>query len=233
MPSLSARRACVSTQSSTVTRGKSLPQARPVSGLIDCGPGRAEAASQVVDADDEKAAGVDRLVRPDHVVPPADVLAVVGVVAGHVMRRVERMAHEHGVGGVGVELAVRLVGDVVARQPLAAGKLQRLGEGGDLRLHFADRVAARDGVLRRGGAAGGGRERGHQRGRTGIKKKPASLPAGRAFRALRRFSRICSKTPTNEGFPAPASWFKSARSSILAHLQAEATPTPAAVMSLT
>ena len=38
MPSRSASRACASTQSSTVTSGKSLPQVRPVSGLVDSGP---------------------------------------------------------------------------------------------------------------------------------------------------------------------------------------------------
>ena len=38
MPSRSASRACASTQSSTVTSGKSPPQLRPVSGLIDSGP---------------------------------------------------------------------------------------------------------------------------------------------------------------------------------------------------
>jgi hypothetical protein len=38
MPSRSARRACASTQSSTVTTGKSAPQGLPVAGLADAGP---------------------------------------------------------------------------------------------------------------------------------------------------------------------------------------------------
>jgi hypothetical protein len=38
IPRTSASRACASTQSSTVTIGKSAPQVLPVSGLIDAGP---------------------------------------------------------------------------------------------------------------------------------------------------------------------------------------------------
>jgi len=38
MPSWSARRACDSTQSSTVTKGKSAPHSLPVAGLIWLGP---------------------------------------------------------------------------------------------------------------------------------------------------------------------------------------------------
>ena len=163
MPSLSASRACESTQSSTVTSGKSLPHGLPVSGLIDCGTGAAEAASEVVDADDEEAVGVERLAGADHVVPPADVLGIVGVIARHVMRRVERMAHEHRVGGVGVQRPVGLVCDVVARQPLPAGELQRLCEGRDARLHLADRAAALLVGAGGGRAAGGGRKRGHRK----------------------------------------------------------------------
>ena len=59
--------------------------------------GRAEAAAEVVDADDEEAIGVERLARTDHVVPPADVVGLAFVVAGDVVRRVERVADEHRV----------------------------------------------------------------------------------------------------------------------------------------
>ena len=60
--------------------------------------GRAEAAAEVVDADDEEAVGVERLAGPDHVVPPADVVRIALVVAGDVVRCVQRVADEHRVG---------------------------------------------------------------------------------------------------------------------------------------
>ena len=77
--------------------------------------GRAEATPQVVDADDEKPIGVERLARTDHVVPPADVARLVGVIAGDVMRRVERVGDEHGVAALAVQRTVRFVGELVVR----------------------------------------------------------------------------------------------------------------------
>lgn len=95
--------------------------------------GRAEARAEVVDADDEEAVGVDRLARPDHVVPPADL--ALGMHARHVVRGVERVADEHGVGALGIERAVGLDHQVVADELRAVAQRQRLGEVHALGYH--------------------------------------------------------------------------------------------------
>ena len=96
---------------------------------------------------------------PDHVVPPADVVGLVGVVAGDVVRGVERMADEHRVAALGVERAVGLVGEVVVGERRAAGERQRLGEP---RLPGDDRTdRATPGAGGRGIAAGGRGKRRH------------------------------------------------------------------------
>ena len=102
---------------------------------------RAEAAAEVVHADDEEALGVERLARAHHVVPPADVVLVALVVAGDVMRRVQRMADEHRVAAVGIQRAVGLVRELERIERAPAGERQRLVETGVLRLHGADRRA--------------------------------------------------------------------------------------------
>ena len=61
IPSTSASRAWLFTQSFTVIMGKSGPQGWPVSGLMDAGAGRAVAAAQVVQAHYEEAVRVDDL----------------------------------------------------------------------------------------------------------------------------------------------------------------------------
>ena len=106
-------------------------------------PGRAEAAAEIVDPDDEEAVGVERLARADHVVPPADVVGLLRVVAGHVVRCIERVADEHGIGAVGIERAVRLVGEFELRQRPAAGERQRRVEARPARDDGADRASRR------------------------------------------------------------------------------------------
>jgi hypothetical protein len=97
-------------------------------GVDGSGAGRAEARADVVVADDEEAVGVERLAGAYEVVPPADVLGRIRVAAGDVVRGVERVAHQHGVGARRIQRAVGLVGDVELRQHRAALQLERLGE---------------------------------------------------------------------------------------------------------
>jgi hypothetical protein len=61
-------------------------------------PGRTVATTEVVDPDDEELPGVERLARTDEVVPPADVLRIVRIVAGDVVTTGKGMANQHGVG---------------------------------------------------------------------------------------------------------------------------------------
>ena len=94
---------------------------------------RAKAGAGVVDADDEELVGVHRFARANHVVPPALAFGQrlpIGarVQAGDVVRGVERMAHQHGVAGVGVELAVGFAGEGVVAQLRTALQVQRFAE---------------------------------------------------------------------------------------------------------
>ncbi|MNT39388.1 hypothetical protein D3C72_1756300 [compost metagenome] len=92
------------------------------------GPGRAKAGAEVVDADDEEFVGIDRLARPDHVVPPALALGLAFVAAGYMVRCVERMAHQNGVGPVGVQLAIGFESQVVIADGSATFEGERLRE---------------------------------------------------------------------------------------------------------
>src|SRR5581483_5335685 len=67
-----------------------------------------------------------------------DVGGLRGVVAGDVVRGVQRVADEHGVRALLVQLAIGLVGDLVRRQLGAAFQSQRLGEARLLRRNGTD-----------------------------------------------------------------------------------------------
>ena len=105
------------------------------------GTGRAEARAQVVDADDEEAIGVEWLARADHVVPPAFRLLLTFVHARDVVRGIERMAHQHRVALVGIELAVAFPGKRVIADRRAASQSKRPRE--EHRLRNNDHVRTR------------------------------------------------------------------------------------------
>ena len=75
--------------------------------------GGAKTRAQVVDANDEKPLGVDRLARANHVVPPALALGLAFVRARHMVRGVQGMANQHRVGALGIQLAISFIGQGV------------------------------------------------------------------------------------------------------------------------
>ena len=109
--------------------------------------GRAETATEVVDSDDEEPVGVEWLAGSHHVVPPADIVGVVLIKAGDMMRGIERVAHQHGVTAIGVEAAIGLIGKLEMRYRPAAAECERLGELRHLRLHDTDRTRIQDHCL--------------------------------------------------------------------------------------
>ena len=99
---------------------------RLAGGGIDRGrPGRAHAAADHVGADDEVAVGVERPAGADHGVPPAG-LAGHRMHIGDMLIAGQRMADQNGVGAIGIEVAIGLVGDLERREIDAAIELQRL-----------------------------------------------------------------------------------------------------------
>ncbi len=88
-------------------------------------PGRAHAAADHVAADDEVTVGIERAARADHRLPPAW-LAGHRMHIGDVLVAGQRMADQDGVGAVGVEFAIGLVGDLERGEIDAAIERQRL-----------------------------------------------------------------------------------------------------------
>ena len=91
-------------------------------------PGRAEARTGIVHADDEEAVGVQRFAGSDEVVPPAFALRLPFVGAGDVVRGIQRVADQHRVAAVGIERAVGLVDQRVVGELRAAAQRERLRE---------------------------------------------------------------------------------------------------------
>ncbi len=88
-------------------------------------PGRAHAAADHVRADDEVTVGIERAAGTDHGFPPAG-LAGHRMDVGDVLIAGQRMADQDGVGAIGIELAIGLIGDLERREIDAAIELQRL-----------------------------------------------------------------------------------------------------------
>ena len=87
--------------------------------------GAAEAGTQVVHANHKKTVGIDRLARADHGVPPALAPVLPGVHPRHMVRGIERMAHQHRIRARGIELAIGFKAQVVATDAGTALQGQR------------------------------------------------------------------------------------------------------------
>ena len=113
-------------------------------------PGRAHAAADHVGADDEVAVGVERPARADHGLPPAG-LAGDRMHIGDMLIAGQRMADQDGVGAIGVEFAIGLIGDLERREIDAAIEPQRLigAEQRDLRGRMIGLMGAILGMNRR------------------------------------------------------------------------------------
>ena len=90
-------------------------------------PGGAHAAAEHIGADHEPMFGIDRLARPHQPRPPAG-LARNGVGAGQILIPGQRVAHQDGVGGVGVQLAIGFIGDGEFGQHTAARQREIPGQ---------------------------------------------------------------------------------------------------------
>ena len=101
----------------------------PVAGLVEAGPVKTQATADHVRADDEVTVGIERPARPDQGFPPAG-LAGHRMDVGDVLIAGQRMTDQDGVGAIGIELAVGLIGDLERREIDAAIELQRLVHAG-------------------------------------------------------------------------------------------------------
>jgi hypothetical protein len=104
---------------------------------------RAVASAQIVHTDDEEAVRVERLARPDQVVPPTDILWIVGIGSSHVMAAGQRVANEHRIRTSGIQRTVRFVDEFEAWERRAAPQRDRLIEADALRNNDTDRIFER------------------------------------------------------------------------------------------
>ena len=98
------------------------------------------AAAKIVHADDKELVGVERFAGANDVIPPADVLRLVGVDSGDVMAAGEGMAYQHGIRARRVQRTVGFINEFKARERGAAFQRDRLVEADSLRSNYPDRM---------------------------------------------------------------------------------------------
>ncbi len=138
MPRASASRACASTQSSTVTTGKLAPYGLPVAGLIDIGPVEPKQEPRLLTPTTKKRFVSTGLPGPTMLSHQPMSFGSSGDHAGHVVRGIQRVADQHRIAVVGVELAVGFHLQLVAVDRRSAGQRERRVEPVRLRCHDTD-----------------------------------------------------------------------------------------------
>ena len=89
-------------------------------------------ATEIIQADNEKAVSIDRFARANTFIPPAGFFVAGLMVARRVVVPAQGMANKHRVGAILVEFAVGLVHEFVVRQMPSTGKFQRFVEDSGL-----------------------------------------------------------------------------------------------------
>src|SRR5690625_5503130 len=93
------------------------------SGRVDAGgASRAVAAAQVVGAHHKKMVGINGFAGADVIVPPAGFAVFHAVIARSMMTARQSVANQHGIGAIGIELAVGFVHELILVQNFAAGQ---------------------------------------------------------------------------------------------------------------
>ena len=95
--------------------------------------GGAKAGAQVIDANDKELVGVERFAWADHVVPPTLALGLALVHASNMVRSIERVTDQHGIGLVSVQRTVGFIRHRVVTDGGPALQRKRLRERKKLR----------------------------------------------------------------------------------------------------
>ena len=104
------------------------------------GSGAAMAATQIVQADNEKPVGIDGLAGANAAVPPSRLAVFLAVITGGMVVAAEGVTDQYRVGGIRIQLAVSLNHQIVTLQRLTAGESDRCIEVQCLWGDYPDRI---------------------------------------------------------------------------------------------
>src|SRR5690606_29728871 len=89
------------------------------------GTGRTETGTEIIDTDDEKTIGIQRLAGPDHIVPPATCASIISISTSNMMRGIQCMTHQHRIGTIRIERTVGFIYQCVIGKLRAALQWER------------------------------------------------------------------------------------------------------------